>query len=119
MTRDAISECHIYLRKSYSPSVVSLRELAGFSKCIEFFKNYFIIKNKYEERDDNEKNNKLRSIICSIYLCYYVRLANRKKRFNLDAILRPILLKLVNNETNIDEKGSTLFEQIKNQDLKK
>ena len=32
--------------------------------------------------------------------------------------LRPILLKLVNNETNIDEKGYDLMEKIKNQDLK-
>jgi len=118
ITRDAISECHIYLRKRFDPSVVSLREIARFSKCIEFFKNYFTIKNKYEKRDNNEKNNKIRSIICSIYLCYYIRLTNQEIRFNFEATLRPILLKLVNNEDNIDEKGGTLMEQIKNQDLK-
>jgi hypothetical protein len=43
---------------------------------MEFFKKYFTIKNEKEERENNEKNNKLRSIICSIYLCYYIRLTN-------------------------------------------
>ena len=94
VTRDAISECHYFLRKTYDPSVISLRELRRFLKCFEFFKNYFKIKNKYEKRDNNEKNNKLRSIICSIYLCYYVRLTSERMRFNFEMELRPILLKL-------------------------
>ena len=119
MTRDAISECHIYLRRKYDYSVVSLREIKRFSKCFEFFKNYFRIKNNYEKRINNEKNNKLRSIICSIYVCYYARLTNQCIRFNFEDIIRPILLKLVNNETNIDESGGyLLMEQIKNKDLK-
>jgi len=116
MTRDAISKCHIYLRQKFDPSVVSLREIARFSKCIDFFKNYFETKNIYEKRTNNEKNNKLRSIICSIYLCYYIRLTDQKIRFNFEAELRSILLKLVNNEESIE--GNTLMEQIKNQDLK-
>ena len=36
ITRDAISECHIYLRKIYGPSIVSLREITRFTKCFEF-----------------------------------------------------------------------------------
>ena len=92
ITTEAISKCHIYLREKYDPSVVSLREIARFSKCIEFFQNYFTIKNNYLNRDNNEKNNKLRSIICSIYLCYYIRLTNKLNRENFDAELREILL---------------------------
>jgi len=118
MTRDAISECHKYLREKYDPSVVSLREITRFSKCVEFFQNYFKIKNEHENRKNNENNNKLRSIICSIYLCYYIRLTSQETRTNFEAALRPILLKLVNNEINIDEKGSNLIEQIHNEDLK-
>ena len=118
ITRDAISECHIFLRKKYDHSFVSLRDIERFSKCVEFFKSYFKIKNKYEKRDNNEKNNKIRSIICSIYLCYYLRLTTQKLRINFEDTLKPILLKLVNNEANIDEKGRTLMEQIKIQDLK-
>ena len=45
MTKEAISPYHIYLRKEFDASVVSLREITRFKKCI----------------------NKLRSIICSIY----------------------------------------------------
>ena len=44
ITTDAISACHIYLREKFDASVVSLREIARFSKCIEFFNNYFILK---------------------------------------------------------------------------
>ena len=118
ITRDAISQCHIYLREKYDPSVVSLREIARFSKCVEFFKNYFKTKNDYEKRKNNEKNNKLRSIICSIYLCYYIRLTNQKTRFNFEATLRPILLKLVSDKTNIEDTGNNLMEQIHNKELK-
>ena len=118
MTSNAIFECHSYLRRIYDLSIVSLREIAIFSKCLDFFKNYFTIKNKYEKRVNNEKNNKLRSIICSIYLCYYVRLINQEIRFNFEMKLKPILLKLVNYERNIDDRESNLMEQIKNQDLK-
>ena len=127
ITREAISQCHIYLRTKYDASVVSLREIARFSKCIEFFQKYFEIKNEYEKKDqknnkiiNDEKNNKLRSIICSIYLCYYIRLTDQETRFNFEAELRDILLKLVNNDSNIEKKGGTsLMEQIKNENLKK
>jgi hypothetical protein len=37
ITRDAISQCHIYLRDKFDPSVISLRDITRFSKCIEFF----------------------------------------------------------------------------------
>ena len=118
ITRDAISKCHIYLRETFDPSVVSLREIARFSKCIEFFMKYFTKKNNYLSRVNNDKNNKLRSIICSIYLCYYIRLTDDKKRANFEVTLRPLLLQLINNEKNIEEKGGNLIEQIKNEDLK-
>ena len=124
ITRDAISESHKYLRKTYDPSVVSLREIARFSKCIEFFENYFTtknnnytVKNEVEKRINNKKNNKLRSIICSIYLCYYIRLTDQEIRFNFEAILRPILLKLVNNDINYIDKGNDLTKEIKNKEL--
>ena len=119
-TTEAISQCHRYLRNTFDPSVVSLREIARFSKCIEFFqKEYFPKKNKFENRNNDEKNNKIRSIICSIYLNYYIRLTDDKKRNNFEMTLRPILLKLVNNEKSFEEKGGNLLEQINNDNLKK
>ena len=105
-TTEAISQCHIYLRKTFDSSVVSLREITRFVKCVEFFKeyftkknnNYFAKKNVCEKRINNEKNNKIRSIICSIYLCYYIRLIDEKKRTNFDVELRKTLFKLVNTK---------------------
>ena len=117
MTRDAISECHKYLRKKYDPSVVSLREIARFTKCIEFFKKYFVTKNEFIKRKNNEKNNKLRSIICSIYICYYIRLINQKIRFDFETKLSPILLQLINMDKNYEAKGTNLMEEINNKDL--
>lgn len=39
----------------HDSSIVSLREITIFSKCLGFFKNYLTIKNKYEKRVNNEK----------------------------------------------------------------
>ena len=118
-TTEAISECHKYLRKTFDESVVSLREISRFKKCIEFFKKYFEIKNHYEERSNNEKNNKIRSIICSVYICYYIRLTDEKKRSNFDNLLRTSLLKLIIKNINDDMKEKELMEQIGEKDLGK
>ena len=117
ITTEAISQCHKYLRKTFDSSVVSLREIARFKKCVEFFQNYFTKKNDFEKKNNNTKNNILRSIICSIYLCYYIRLTDDKKRNNFEAELRSILLELINKEKTEEKKGS-LMESIKAKDLK-
>ena len=114
-TTEAISECHKYLREIYDPSVVSLREIARFSKCIEFFKDYFKIKNE-SIVENNEMDNKLRSIICSIYLCYYIRLTNQDTRQAFENKLKSILLKLINIDGNNDVNN--LIKQIDNERLK-
>ena len=108
LTTEAISECHKYLRKTYDASVVSLREIARFSKCMEFFQKYFSFKNENEGRNNNERNNKIRSIICSIYICYYIRLTNDTIRYNFDIELSYTLLKLI----NVNFVVSVLFNNI-------
>ena len=98
-TTETISACHTHLRNEFDDSVVSLREIARFTKCVEFFKEYFAKKNKFLDRDNNEKNNKIRSIICSIYICYYIRLIDDNKtnqRNKFENKIRASLLKLVN-----------------------
>ena len=117
LTTEAILQCHIYLREAFDESVVSLREIARFPKLVEFFLDYFKKKNLYENRANNEKNNMLRSIICSIYLCYYIRLADDNTRNNFETKLRGILLELINNEKT-QEDSTDLSNQIKNQDFK-
>ena len=121
VTTEAISECHKYLRKYYDYSVVSLREIARFPKLVNFFLDYFRNKNEYlksttePNRINNEKNNKIRSIICSIYLCYYIRLIDDFKRSNFELELKPKLLNLVTYE---ESKATELLEQIQFEDLK-
>ena len=142
----AISKCHSFLRQIFDYSIVSLREISRFSKCVEFFQEYYSKKNEYENEDNDYKNNekknerkkklyKIKSIICSIYLCYYFRLTDQNKRGNFDNELRNILLDLVNDvknefkkedetiniskEDDEENKGGTLAEEIKNADLEK
>ena len=40
-TKNVISECHRFLRKEFDPSVVSLREISNFSRCLRFFIDYY------------------------------------------------------------------------------
>ena len=128
LTTEAISECHIYLRKTFEdPSIVSLREIARFTKCVEFFNDYFLNKNKENENkdkidDETKKYYKIKSIICSIYICYYIRLINDEKRGGFDAELQKTLLKIVNfysENKNNEENESNLLNKIKNEKLKK
>ena len=135
ITTNAIFECHKYLRETFDPSVVSLREISRFSKCVDFFQKYFSNKDEYiniKNIKDKQKLYKIKSIICSIYLCYYIRLIDEITRTQFDIRLKPILLKLVNStkipkkveEYNKDkekieenEEGN-LFENINYEELK-
>ena len=117
-TADSIFECHKFLRSIYDYSVVSLKDVNRFIKCVEFFKKYYKLK---EDIIQTEKLYKIKSIICSIYLCYYFRL-DIKNRSRFDIALRKSLLKLVNYEENNNLKDkweySDLLEEIKYRDLK-
>jgi len=104
-TTETIFLCHAYLRNEFDDSVVSLREINRFNKCVQFFIDYFEKKNNYLGLVNNKQNNKLRSIICSIYLCYYIRLIDdnkRNQRNKFENEIRATLLKLVNSK---DEKS--------------
>jgi len=123
-TNEAISKCHIFLRKTFGdPSIVSLREIARFTKCVEFFQEYFLKKNNqsYKADDDTKKVYKVKSIVCSIYLCYYIRLNNDEKRGSFDNELQKTILKIVNvysEEKSEEEEKGDLFEKIKYKKLK-
>ena len=126
MTTDAIFECHKYLRESFDSSVVSLREISRFSKCVEFFQKYYVIKEEYlleikkRNKDIKEQINKkaklykIKSIICSIYLCYYIRLVQEEKRNNFNNRLQKALLKLVNSVENKAKDESIEEEKSEN-----
>ena len=118
ITKDAIFECHKYLRETFDPSVVSLREISRFYKCVKFFQDYFHKKDEYLDIDTNKKEKlyKIKSIICSIYLCYYIRLIDKTKRAQFDVQLRPILLNLVNSIKEEDDGKINKIEDEKSKE---
>ena len=93
-TKEAISECHNFLRESFNePSIVSLREISRFVECVRFFKSYFEKKGKA----DQIKISKINSIICSIYICYYIRIVNDGERSRFNQKLNGKLLDIINS----------------------
>ena len=123
LTTKAISICHIFLRDSiyHDPSVVSLRDLSRFTKCVEFFQDYLLKKNNQIEfnlNDETKKLYKIKSIICSIYICYYLRLAE-EQRAEFEMRLQRILLEIVNvyNPEDNEHEYGNLFSKIKNRKL--
>ena len=126
LTTESISQCHIFLRKSFGndPTVVSLREIERFNACVEFFEDYFtkkgnFINERIDNNDETKKVNKIKSIICSVYICYYIRLTE-EKRNDFENNLRKILLKIANVhcEDKKDEKRGDLFYQIRYEKLR-
>lgn len=49
-TKEVIFKYHKYLRDTFDPSVVSLREISRFSKIVRFFLNYFSHKRNCNEK---------------------------------------------------------------------
>ena len=95
ITEKIIIKCHNYLRKKFDPSVVSLREMARFTKCCEFFMNEYYV-HKYKNKSVNKELTKINSIIISVYLCYYLRLIDHETRSELDRELETYFVDLVN-----------------------
>ena len=118
LTTEAISECHKFLRNYYNdPTISSLREIARFRECIEFFEDYFIKKNNENEINDDKKIlYKIKSIICSLYCCYYIKIISNEKRAEFDINLRNILIKLIN--TYSEEKSNDGQDYAKINELK-
>ena len=115
-TKEAISECHSFLRESFNePSIVSLREISRFVECVKFFKSYFEKKGKA----DQIKISKINSIICSIYICYYIRIINDGERSRFNQKLNGKLLDIINsyseknNENDDENNQGNLLNKVK------
>ena len=84
---ECISICHKFIRDKYDRSSVSLREISRFRIFFEYFIKYF--------KNTNTTYAKLHSCInITLYLCYYLRLNDKKYREEL------------NNQLNIFYKNS-------------
>ena len=106
-TKNVISQCHDYLRKTFDPSVVSLREMRRFKKIYHFLIEYFNNKKKLDKtKSGTEESTKLKSIIISIYLCYYIRLVDGTSRTNFDPELEDNFKKLVNYKSTSSENAN-------------
>lgn len=91
-----------------------MREIAKFSKWVAFFIYYFKKRaeseyNKIKNTDENNKNNNLRRIICSIYLYNYIKLKDNKKKNLFKNKITPYFIEHIN-----DEIDSRLKEKIGN-----
>lgn len=85
---------------------------------------------KYKNIEINEKIAKLKSIILYIYVCYYIRLTDRKDRNDFDIIMKEDILNLINNDikemkkdilkiNSIEEMKINIKNIVKDNDIKK
>ena len=121
-TKNVISKCHDYLREIFDPSVVSLREMKRFKKIFRFLIQYFENKKKLlPEKSGSYESTKLKSIIISIYLCYYIRLVDGTSRTNFDTELKGLFKTLVNYKFDKTKKPENFSQNdvIYDGDLKK
>ena len=73
---NSIVICHNYIRDLYDRSSVSLRELKRFRILFEYFSLYF-------EQINEPAKRLYKSLNLSLYLCYYLRINEKKDRHNL------------------------------------
>jgi len=103
-TKNIISKCHEYLRNKFDDSIVSLRELARFKKIYCFFLEYYKKKNKCLQKKSYPESEKLKSIIISIYLSYYIRLVDGASRSKFNNNFKKDFKKLVNYNFDINKQ---------------
>jgi energy-coupling factor transporter ATP-binding protein EcfA2 len=89
LTVDAIFKAQNYIKKNNDISSVSLREVRRFVILYEWF--YDFITTKSEEFMNEEKESIYKySINLSIYLCYFIRISDKKQRNEFISIMNEI-----------------------------
>ena len=86
-TLDSICECHQFIRDNYDASSVSLREIRRFNIFFKFFIDYLQKKSKYKEQYRDTYDLLLAALNITIYLCYYLRISDKKIREELSTRL--------------------------------
>ena len=83
----SICECHNFIRKEYDESSVSLREIRRFNIFFKFFSDYLKNKSKYKSNYSTNYQLLLSTLNMTIYLCYYLRISDKKIRETLASLL--------------------------------
>ena len=115
---EGIVICHNFMRKKYDRSSVSLREIRRFGIFFEYFIKYFK-GNKYDSLKD--------SLNMTLYLCYYLRLNDKKVRAELSEELKNIFndflripeneIKLITNDMAIEKDGGIALNRALRENL--
>ena len=113
-TIQTIIICHSYIKEIYDESSVSMREIRRFRLFFEFFIEY------YKKKKINFYNKMLLCLNITLYLCYYLRLNDKKDRKQLSMKLNKYFnnnfikipekeIKYIVNQMNIEKhKGIAL-----------
>ena len=86
-TLDSICDCHNFIRKNYDASSVSLREIRRFNIFFKFFIDYLKNKSIYKKNYTKTYDLLLAALNITLYLCYYLRISDKKIREDLSEIL--------------------------------
>ena len=79
----SICECHKYIRENYDASSVSLREIRRFNIFFNFFCYYLEKHSKSKELYSTTYKKLYAALNITIYLCYYLRISDKKIREKL------------------------------------
>ncbi|ORX57745.1 hypothetical protein BCR36DRAFT_318513 [Piromyces finnis] len=100
IAENAIFEAHKFIQKNYEISSVSLREIRRWGILYEWFvqllKNNLYVKNKLEYNDESVY---LYSLNLSIYLCYFIRIFNKKQREKFVQLMKKAFEEKINFES--------------------
>ena len=93
---ESITICHKFLRNNYDESVVSLREIRRFGVFFEYFIKYFKSSLNLHSTNTIMKY----SLNMTLYLCYYLRINEKKIRNQLAEKLDPIFYDNIKKDNN-------------------
>ena len=123
---ECICKCHDFIREKYDISSVSLREIRRFNIFFNFFQDYLKNKSKYKFNYIEKFDLLIGTLNITLYLCYYLRISDKKIREELENILNESFegksfiempekeIDYITEQFNIDyEKGIALNRSLK------